>query len=176
MITKILLGADQVAPARCVTFSVAASPSPRPKISVLKKIIFFFSSEIEETVDANGTLIDQQPTYNKIVNAKVQLHHQDHIITGKVKRRTLGPNGKTSGSYHDNSMLNSTIYEMEFPDREVKKYAANMIAENILTQVDYEGFTTTIMEGITDHDRDEKNDVHIRDKCVKTYSNQKRLR
>ena len=132
--------------------------------------------EMEETVDATGTLIDQQPAYDKIINAEVQLHHRDQITTGKVKRRALGPDGRTAGSYHDNPMLSSTIYEVEFPDGEVKDYAANVIAENMLTQVDYEGFTTTMMEGIIDHDRDENTAVHIKDKYVKTYSNQRRLR
>eukprot|EP00957_Ditylum_brightwellii_P048831 3704766-Ditylum_brightwellii.AAC.1 len=37
--------------------------------------------EMEETVDANSTLIEQQPAYDKIINAEVQLHHQDHITT-----------------------------------------------------------------------------------------------
>eukprot|EP00957_Ditylum_brightwellii_P182443 13898526-Ditylum_brightwellii.AAC.1 len=80
---------------------------------------------MEETFDATGTLIDQQPAYNKIINADMQLHHQDHITTGKVKRRALAPNGRTAGSYHDNPMRNSTIYKVEFPDGEVKEYAAN---------------------------------------------------
>eukprot|EP00957_Ditylum_brightwellii_P177754 13540006-Ditylum_brightwellii.AAC.1 len=81
--------------------------------------------EMEETLDANGTLIDQQPVDNKIINGEVQLHHQGHITTGKVKRRALGANGKTAGSYHDNPMLNSTVYKVEFLDGEVKEYAAN---------------------------------------------------
>eukprot|EP00957_Ditylum_brightwellii_P111114 8472707-Ditylum_brightwellii.AAC.1 len=95
-------------------------------------------SEMEETVDATNTMIDQQPAYDKIINAEAQLHHQDYITTGKVKKRALGPNGRTAGSYHDNPVLNSTIYEVEFPDGEVKEYAANVIAKNMLTQVDYE--------------------------------------
>eukprot|EP00957_Ditylum_brightwellii_P088028 6705216-Ditylum_brightwellii.AAC.1 len=74
---------------------------------------------MEETVDANGTLIDQQPAYNKIIHAE---------------RRALEPDGRTAGSYHDKAMLNSTIYEVEFPDGEVNEYAANVIAENMLTQ------------------------------------------
>eukprot|EP00957_Ditylum_brightwellii_P050248 3810693-Ditylum_brightwellii.AAC.1 len=37
--------------------------------------------EMEVTVDANGTLIDQQPAYDKIINTEVQLHHRDHITT-----------------------------------------------------------------------------------------------
>eukprot|EP00957_Ditylum_brightwellii_P170173 12954234-Ditylum_brightwellii.AAC.1 len=121
--------------------------------------------KMEEPVDANGTLIDQQAASNKIINTEVQLHHQDHITTGKAKRRALGNNGRTAGSYHDNPMLNSTVYEVEFLDREVKEYAANVTAENMLTQVDYEGFTTTVMEGIIYHDRDEITAVHIKYKC-----------
>eukprot|EP00957_Ditylum_brightwellii_P030816 2334709-Ditylum_brightwellii.AAC.1 len=120
--------------------------------------------EIEETVDANGTLIDQQPAYNKIINAEVQLHHQDNITTGKVKRMVLGPDGRTA------------VYKVEFPDGEVKEYAANVIAENILRQVDYEAFTTTMMKGIIDYDRDENTVVHTKDKYLWTYSNQRRLK
>eukprot|EP00957_Ditylum_brightwellii_P190895 14535323-Ditylum_brightwellii.AAC.1 len=37
--------------------------------------------EMEERVDANGTLIDQQPLYNRIINAEVRPHHQDLITT-----------------------------------------------------------------------------------------------
>eukprot|EP00957_Ditylum_brightwellii_P192167 14628256-Ditylum_brightwellii.AAC.1 len=131
---------------------------------------------MEKTVDANSTLIDQQPSYDKIINAEVQLHHQDHITTCKAKRRVLGPNGRTASSYHDNPMLNFTVYKVEFPDREVKEFAANVIAENMLTQVDYEGFTTMMMEGIINHDRDENTALHIRDKYVRTCSNQRRLK
>eukprot|EP00957_Ditylum_brightwellii_P089637 6826786-Ditylum_brightwellii.AAC.1 len=109
---------------------------------------------MEETVDANGTLIEQQP----------------------VKRRALGPNDRTAGSYHDTPILNSIVYKVKFPNREVKEYAANVIAENMLTQVDYEGFTTTMMEGIINHNRDENTAVHTKDKFVRTYSNQRRLR
>eukprot|EP00957_Ditylum_brightwellii_P071578 5442489-Ditylum_brightwellii.AAC.1 len=93
---------------------------------------------MEKTADANGKLIDQQPAYNTIINAEVQLHHQNHTTTGNVKRRAIGPNGRTDGSYHDNPILNSTVYKVEFPDREVREYAANVTAENMLTQVDYE--------------------------------------
>eukprot|EP00957_Ditylum_brightwellii_P117121 8932870-Ditylum_brightwellii.AAC.1 len=86
------------------------------------------------------------------------------------------PDGRTASSYHDNSMLNSTVYNVEFPNEEVKEYVVNVIAENMLTQVEYEGFTTTMMEGIINHDRSENTAFHIRDKYVRTYSNQKILR
>ena len=41
-----------------------------------------------------------------------------------------------AGKYDDNSSLNSMIYDLEFSDGTVKEYNANIIAENILTQVD----------------------------------------
>ena len=51
-------------------------------------------------------------------------------------------------------MLNSVVYEVEFPDGQVKEYSANTIAENMLTQVDSDGFTTTLMDGIVDYKKD----------------------
>eukprot|EP00957_Ditylum_brightwellii_P072489 5508447-Ditylum_brightwellii.AAC.1 len=95
-------------------------------------------SEVEETVDANGTLINQHPAYDSIINAELQLHHQGNLTIGKVKRRTLGPNVRTATLHHANLILNSTVYEVEYPDREVKEYTANMVAENMLTQVEFE--------------------------------------
>ena len=51
-------------------------------------------------------------------------------------------------------MRNSIIYEGDFEDGHLKEYSANTIAENMLTQVDYYGFTVTMMEGIIDHQKD----------------------
>ena len=45
---------------------------------------------------------------------------------------------------------------MEFPDGQVKEYAANIIAENMLTQVDSDGMSTTLMEAIVDHRKDDE--------------------
>ena len=43
---------------------------------------------------------------------------------------------------------------MEFPDGDVKKYAANFIAVNVLSQCDPDGLYTYVMEVILDHKRD----------------------
>ena len=39
---------------------------------------------------------------------------------------------------------------MEFPDGQVKEYAAKIIAENMLMQVDSDGMSTTLMEANVD--------------------------
>ena len=77
------------------------------------------------------------------------------MVTGKVTQITIGPGGQVTGTYDNNQYLNSIIYYVEFPDGQVKEYAANIITENMLTQVDSDGISTTLMEAIVDHRRDE---------------------
>jgi hypothetical protein len=66
--------------------------------------------EIEDSVDANGQLLNQLPAYNKIIHSEVALQLGESIFTGKVTKRALGPDGRTAGTYDDNPMLNSIVY------------------------------------------------------------------
>jgi hypothetical protein len=122
----------------------------------------------EDTVDANGRLLEQQPMYDRIINAEVLLQLGDEMSLGKVVRRVLGPDGVTTGAYADNPMLNSIVYEVEFSDRQTREYAANMIAENMLSQVDTDGYSTTLMQGIVDFKKDEYVAIPKADKWVTT--------
>ena len=47
------------------------------------------------------------------------------------------------------------MYEVELADGRVKEYGANIIAENMLTQVDSDGFSLSLMEGIIDYKCDD---------------------
>ena len=42
-------------------------------------------------------------------------------------------------------MLNPMVYDVEFQDGTIIEYAADVIAENMLTQVDEYGYTLTLM-------------------------------
>ena len=84
--------------------------------------------EVEDAVDSSGRLINQQPMYDRIINAEVQMQNGNELSTGKVVRRALGPDGKMTGSYADNPILNSIVYEVEFPDGQTKEYAANTLS------------------------------------------------
>ena len=122
--------------------------------------------DVEDTVDVTGKLLNQHPAYDRIINAEVALQLEEEVTTGKVTRRALGPDGQVAGTYDDNPFLNTIIYEVEFPDGQVKDYAANVIAENMLTQVDSDGFTLTMMDSIIDYERDDavvipKSDAHV---------------
>ena len=68
-----------------------------------------------------------------MINAEILLRQGDKPQMGKVIGRTISPQGKISGSCHENPILKSIIYDVEFPDPETKEYAANILAENLLS-------------------------------------------
>ena len=84
--------------------------------------------EVEDIVDSTGKPINQQPAYDKIINAKVQLLLGEEMVGGKVAQQTIGPDWQVTRTYDYNPYLNSIIYGVEFPDGQVKEYAANIIA------------------------------------------------
>ncbi len=132
--------------------------------------------DIEDTVDATGKILNQQPAYDKILHSEVSLQLGESMTVGKVTKRALGPDGNVAGTYDENPCLNTMIYEVEFPDGQLKEYAANVIAENMLSQVDSDGFSITMMEAITDYRKDEAVAVPKNNKYITTTSGQQRLR
>ena len=69
--------------------------------------------------------------------------------------------------------MNSNVYEIEFDDGSVQEYSANVIAENMLSQEDDEGYSTTMMEAIVDFKKDDAVAVPRSDKYVYTRIAQK---
>ena len=107
--------------------------------------------DIDYSVDSSGCLLNQLLAYNCLLNAEVQLQLDDEIAMGKVVCQAIGPEGTVVWKCDDNPILNSMTYEVEFIDGQVREYSANVIAENMLSRTHYEGFSTTMMEGIVDY-------------------------
>ena len=106
-------------------------------------------------MEAPGKAIDKNKSYDTLINADIQLSHQDELQTARVVRRTTSSNSKMIGRYDRNPILNSIIYEVEFPDGQVKEYAENILSENMLSQVDSDKFSTSLFEGIIDFKKSE---------------------
>ena len=100
--------------------------------------------ETEDVMDATRKQLNQNPAYNRNINSEVALQIDSEMKKGKVVQHAMGPDGKVTGTYNDNPILNAVLYKVEFPDGQVREYAANVIAENMLTQVDSDGFTLTM--------------------------------
>ena len=104
------------------------------------------------------------------------LELEEVVTTGKVTRQVLDPDGQVAGMYDDNPFLTTITYEVEFPDGQVKDYAANVIAENMLTQVNSDGFTLTMMDGIINCEKDDAIVIPKSDAYVVTRRGRKRHR
>ena len=96
-------------------------------------------------------------------------------VSGRVIKRVFGPDGKVAGNSDNNPYLNSIMYEVELADGRVKEYGANIIAENMLTQVDSDGFSLSLMEGIIDYKCDDSAAIPKKDKYITTARGQRRL-
>ena len=96
-------------------------------------------TDIDDALNSHGRLHNQQPYYNKLIHNKVHLQLGDIVKMTKVIQRSLGPDGVTVGTYDDNPSQKSIAYDVELPDGTIREYAANVIAENMLTQVDEDG-------------------------------------
>ena len=103
------------------------------------------------------------------------IQNGDQMAMGKVSRRSLDADGRMTGTYHDNSFLNTITYNVEFPDGQVKEYGANITPENMLPQVDSDGYSLSLMDSIIDHRRDPSQAIPIEDKYIMTKSGQKWL-
>jgi hypothetical protein len=68
------------------------------------------------------------------------------------------------------------IYEVEFPDGQIKEYTANMIAKNMLTQVDSDGYSLLMLKAIINYWKDETVAVWKADMYAITRKGQKRAR
>ena len=92
-------------------------------------------------------------TYNCYVGTEVELSIGDKVMSGKVKRRKREHDGSLKGTEHPNPILDTHTYEVEFPDRQVAEYSANVIAENMYTQCDAEGNQYLLLDEIIDWKR-----------------------
>jgi hypothetical protein len=54
--------------------------------------------DIEDTVDATGKLLNQQPAYDKILRSEVSLQLGENMTVGKVTKHALGPDGNVAGT------------------------------------------------------------------------------
>ena len=93
--------------------------------------------ENEDGTDVNGSFINQQPAYDNIITAEVQLPIGDCISLGKVNQISVAPDVTTTGEYINEPFMNSIVYEVEFPDNQVREYSSRIIAQNMITLVVY---------------------------------------
>ena len=71
-----------------------------------------------------------------------------------VKRQKVDENGFQVGMYHNNPLLDTRAYEVEFNNGTIEILTANIIAKNLLAQVDEEGHRQLLLDEIINHHTD----------------------
>ena len=75
-------------------------------------------------------------------------------LMGKVRKRVRYDDTSTGeGNY--NAMHDKSLYEVEFPDQTTDQLVANIIAENMMSQVDYEVHHYQVQTDVTDQKKDD---------------------
>ena len=116
----------------------------------------------------------EQPFTDMLLKAELLLPQGEDIKAAKVKQRSKDENGYIIGIYHDNPLSNSIIYDVEFPDGQIKEYVVNLVARNMYSQADAERRTFQILDSIIDHAVD-STAVQMKYKCVVTRNGTIRL-
>ena len=73
------------------------------------------------------------------------------MVSARVIKRSLGPDGNAVGAFNHKKMLDTRIYDIMFMDGTVQQLASNRIALSMYEHVDSEGFTTKILEKVQRH-------------------------
>jgi hypothetical protein len=90
-------------------------------------------------------------TLDEYLTAKVLLSHGGELQRATVRARVKDRDGLPIGRRNPNPLLDTRSYEVEFPDGSTEAVSANIIAENIYSQVDAEGHIFSILKEIVDH-------------------------
>ena len=93
-------------------------------------------------------------SYDQYLGAELLLPHGDNKVTGKVIKRARGQDGNPIGIRNSNPLLDTREYTVEFSDGSTAEYSANVIAENLFSQVDSEGRQYMLLNEIVDHRKD----------------------
>ena len=73
------------------------------------------------------------------------------LMRATVRRRMNDEEGKPIGKSHTNPLLDSRRYEVEYADGNLEELTANVIAENLISQVDEDCRRQMMLGKIMDH-------------------------
>ena len=131
----------------------------------------------DEIIDAKDHEIDEAylDSLDTYIGAKVVVPGRDAIpVLATVRGRKRDALGNPIGTSNPNPILDSRIYELEFPDGRVEEFALNTILENLIAQTDDDGWDMGLLDEVVDFRRDPSVAISKEDGTITTPSGQKR--
>ena len=106
----------------------------------------------DEPLECSPTPDDFTPdSYDEYLTAEVLLPSGGELQKARIVGRKKDDDGMPIGKRNPNPILDSCMYEVEFPDGSTDAVTANIIAENMFSQIDDEGRSHAILQEIVDH-------------------------
>ena len=111
--------------------------------------------EIDDIVNHDDAR-KQADTYDQFIGAEVCLPNMmdGTNAMARVIKRVKDNDGNAIGTDRDNPLMNTSMYEVEFPDGQTAELQYNIIAENMMSQTDSEGHHYQLLAEISDHHAD----------------------
>jgi hypothetical protein len=88
---------------------------------------------------------------DEYLSKELHLPRGGSMVYGRVVSRKRDGTGIPIGLRHNNPILDTRQYEVEFPDGSIDVFSANVIAENLHQQVEPETQEHAMFRGIIDH-------------------------
>jgi hypothetical protein len=104
-----------------------------------------------DLMDAAGKPFEIRSVADALINAEVMVPNGDSMAIAKVVRHGVDDEGHLVGTFNNNPLLNTLLYECEFDDGTTRAYSANTIASNIFMELDADGYSSSLLYEIVDH-------------------------
>jgi hypothetical protein len=121
-------------------------------------VMWMIDADMPSAEDYGDMLIEERPeeddkeAMDKYLNIELIMNvGTNKERFGHVLKRARGLDGEPIGHAHANPLFDTNEYEIEFTDGTREKYQVNIIAKNMLAQVDSEGNQHLLLKEITDH-------------------------
>jgi len=110
---------------------------------------------------------------DEFIGAKVKIMTSDGEQLVTVSSRKRDHSGSLIGKKNNNPILDSRVYNVEFPDGHYGQYSANILAESIYSSVDEDGYDCGHLDKILDH-RKNKDAISKSDGYFYSHTGQRR--
>jgi hypothetical protein len=113
--------------------------------------------------------VDNVNGYDEYIRAKLMFDFMgDDVARGRVIKRAKGEDGQPLGTRNANPILDTRMYTVQLSDGSHRELSANIIAENLYSQVNEQGHQQLIFWEIIGH---RTNEEYTNEMPIKTGSN-----
>jgi hypothetical protein len=99
---------------------------------------------LQDQTDASMAQLDEYIGAHIVVPGK----NGEGEVLARVHSRKRDTNGNLIGERNTNPILDTRVFNLEYPDGHIEEYTTNIVAENLYSNVDENGYSTALFEAV----------------------------